>query len=595
MDPGGYTESTTVRLDWTVRGLKQLFDSSKGDAKSKVTKSIRFGGGKWQILFYPNSGVDGGGYISLFLSYEPTTQEKESAVNGKWVHEGKYEFSFEIRNLAKTVLFARKEAVDHDFSFKTANWGWPQFARREAVYYQPNSVRNQDAFLITCTITSLPASPPVISSTPTRTVPKELLDSVGSLLDDSRYSDVEFRLPGRRSRKLRKIYAAKSILSRADYFNSMFRSGFSESFLSGGQNKSSESLDSEIKFRGKPDSALANSYSNYTDSDEEEEDQLSDTEQAESDDGSDEMSATSNAEEKPQFDSISNTAISFSDIGDLEHEDLDKVSELNERPKLSPPPTPSQEIAEPSTEETPFPMTKDEKEEAEVADNKLKAEGPRKTIVVVSDVAYATYRAVLYYLYTDNIVFAPLSSSFNAGALRPGSPASESAPPKMQSEEQNAQGGGAIRASQSETEGSNFGLSTRRAWIKDWELNNPGRIPPCSAKAVYKIADKLDLAELKSRAFQHICKSMTVSNVPFEMFSSFSAAFEDVRKMQVSYFLDNWNAIRSAESMKNVWQQIRAGRHPGFEEVWPLIAMNLEFKPRSSDATGADTRDPNES
>jgi len=124
MDPGGYSESTTVKLDWTVRGLKQLFDSSKGDAKSKVTKSIRFGGGKWQILFYPNSGVDGGGYISLFLSYEPTTQEKESAVNGKWVHEGKYEFSFEIRNLAKTVLFARKEAVDHDFSWKTANWGW---------------------------------------------------------------------------------------------------------------------------------------------------------------------------------------------------------------------------------------------------------------------------------------------------------------------------------------------------------------------------------------------------------------------------------------------------------------------------------------
>lgn len=164
----------------------------------------------------------------------------------------------------------------------------------------------------------------------------------------------------------------------------------------------------------------------------------------------------------------------------------------------------------------------------------------------------------------------------------------------MQSEEQSAAGGAILRASQSEFEPINVGPSTRRAWIADWERNNPGRVPPCSAKAVYRIADKLDLAELKARTFQHICKSMTVNNVPFEMFSSFSASFEDVRKMQVSYFLDNWNAIRSAESMKSVWQQIRAGRHPGFEEVWPLIAMNLEFKPQSSDAARGDAREPTE-
>lgn len=63
--------------------------------------------------------------------------------------------------------------------------------------------------------------------------------------------------------------------------------------------------------------------------------------------------------------------------------------------------------------------------------------------------------------------------------------------------------------------------------------------------------------------------------------------------------------------MKTVWQQIRVGRHPGFEEgldsssfcihhrlnsgllslVWPLIAMNLEFKPRSSDAMTGEKRE----
>lgn len=39
--------------------------------------------------------------------------------------------------------------------------------------------------------------------------------------------------------------------------------------------------------------------------------------------------------------------------------------------------------------------------------------------------------------------------------------------------------------------------------------------------------------------------------------------------------------------MRNVFTQIRLGRHPGFEEVWPLIIMNLEYNPRpASDASG---------
>ena len=58
-------ESTTIRFEWTLRGLKNLFDNrfvifgkhpcgtdftrSKGEAKSKVTKSPRFGDGRWQV------------------------------------------------------------------------------------------------------------------------------------------------------------------------------------------------------------------------------------------------------------------------------------------------------------------------------------------------------------------------------------------------------------------------------------------------------------------------------------------------------------------------------------------------------------------
>jgi hypothetical protein len=51
--------------------------------------------------------------------------------------------------------------------------------------------------------------------------------------------------------------------------------------------------------------------------------------------------------------------------------------------------------------------------------------------------------------------------------------------------------------------------------------------------------------------------------------------------VQVEFFLQHWGEIRSSDAMSAVWQQIRVGRHPGFEEVWPVIAQNLEFKPRA--------------
>lgn len=40
-----FSESIPTALEWRVRGPKQFFDSSKGGPKSRVTKSVKFGGG----------------------------------------------------------------------------------------------------------------------------------------------------------------------------------------------------------------------------------------------------------------------------------------------------------------------------------------------------------------------------------------------------------------------------------------------------------------------------------------------------------------------------------------------------------------------
>jgi len=200
--------------------------------------------------------------------------------------------------------------------------------------------------------------------------------------------------------------------------------------------------------------------------------------------------------------------------------------------------------------------------------------------VVVKDVAYATYRAVLYYLYTDRIRFAPLSSSFLSSC----SSGTICATP-------NDSQGSLASATRSGPAEVLSGATSRREWIQDWIRGNPGQPLPCSAKAVYRLADKLGLSELKARAFEHITKSLTVENVPYEVFSTFSATFEVVRKVEVKYFLDHWTEIRSSDAMRNVWHQIRLGRHPGFEEVWPVIATHLEFKPQGNANAGSDKED----
>ncbi|KAF8496671.1 hypothetical protein JB92DRAFT_3125987 [Gautieria morchelliformis] len=586
MDSVEYAETTTTTLEWTVRGLKHLFESSKGEAKSKVTKSIKFGNGRWQCLFYPNSGMDSGTYVSLYLSCEPTFEEKENAVNGKWVREGLFKFSFELRNLARNVLFNTKEACDHSFSYKTANWGWAQFARRDAVYFHPNTVKTPDAFIIICTITASPTSPTPVPTAPMKSVPKDLLDAVGNLLDDPVYSDVEFILPGRPSGtstvKTRTIWAARRLLKRADYFKAMFESGFAEASPQGA-NRFTFSVGNTDEHSAARSSS-SNAHRHFEDSDDEDENETNSDlvmdHDADIDFCDSNLVSHTGAEQQSHNPVAGNDDEKVVDA-DGERDDDDRsvatADSRNVRAKLSHP-------SSPRSCERGIDIT----DEARI-EPKLETEepGPRKVRVVVKDVAYTTYRAVLYYLYTDTIMFAPLSSSFHPSILPSAISISHSPPPS--SSQTSLMLPPASSGEQSSTYYGNTtkellgslysnkppqeirepvvqGPRTRRQWLKEWESNNPGRVLPCSSKAVYRLADKLDLTELKNRAFQHIVKSLTVTNVAYEVFSSFSATFEDVRKVQVEYFLAHWADIRGSDAMRNVWQQIRLGGHPGFEE-----------------------------
>jgi len=113
-----------------------------------------------------------------------------------------------------------------------------QFARRDAVYYNSSivkasklllffasiflsSIQQADAFLILCEISCSATPPPPTPQVPVQTVPRSLMMSIGNLLNNPVYSDVEFVFPSRSRRKpTTRIYAMKALLTRADYFSS---------------------------------------------------------------------------------------------------------------------------------------------------------------------------------------------------------------------------------------------------------------------------------------------------------------------------------------------------------------------------------------
>lgn len=188
---------------------------------------------------------------------------------------------------------------------------------------------------------------------------------------------------------------------------------------------------------------------------------------------------------------------------------------------------------------------------ARPADNDGRPVGPRKTRVVIRDAAWSTWWAILYWIYTDIVFFAPLSSSFMVSTSPPGH---------------------GRTASTASFHTANGDGATRRDWIRQWVDERGGTEEGAtgpravSAKAVYRLADKLDLPELKLRAFQHICANLAAQNIPAEVFSRFSTTFEEVRKVQVAFFLKHWSEIKKSDTMTQIWTQIRLGKHVGFEE-----------------------------
>ncbi|GAA5978937.1 hypothetical protein JCM5350_004183 [Sporobolomyces pararoseus] len=185
--------------------------------------------------------------------------------------------------------------------------------------------------------------------------------------------------------------------------------------------------------------------------------------------------------------------------------------------------------------------------------SKTKDSSRPRSEVIVADASYSTFRALLYYLYTNQVSFTPLASTFYAAK---------------------------DRASNLNIA---FPYTTRKSFIIAHSPRGSSKEPigPASAKALYRLADKMGLSELKLLAFEHIVSSLTPQNVVYEAFGSFSMRFEEVKRVEVNFLLQHWNEVKSSGSMAKVFAFLRTGRFPGFEEVWLSLLEHLEYNPRA--------------
>lgn len=139
--------------------------------------------------------------------------------------------------------------------------------------------------------------------------------------------------------------------------------------------------------------------------------------------------------------------------------------------------------------------------------------------------AYSTFRAVLLYMQTGYIDFAPLASS--------------TAPR------------------------NSFATTTRKEALardKAKSLRLPYAVSP---KSVYRLAHLLQLPALQELALENLASALSVSGAASELFSPVSIAYEEVRKVVRAFVLKHLEAVCATDAWKEYKDRAARGEIEG--------------------------------
>ncbi|KAK0200147.1 hypothetical protein DFS33DRAFT_1387312 [Desarmillaria ectypa] len=137
-------------------------------------------------------------------------------------------------------------------------------------------------------------------------------------------------------------------------------------------------------------------------------------------------------------------------------------------------------------------------------------------VCVLKDIAYKTFKALLVYLYTEDITFTAIKS--------------KTSPP------------------------SNFG-------------------PGCSPKSMYRLADMINHAPLKKLALANLQTQLTKENICSEVFSEFTSWYPEIQDMEVKFTLEHWMDPVVQKDRKAMFKRMVDGQFP---YAWPAFNAIME-------------------
>ncbi|KAI5480475.1 BTB/POZ-like domain containing protein [Pseudohyphozyma bogoriensis] len=165
------------------------------------------------------------------------------------------------------------------------------------------------------------------------------------------------------------------------------------------------------------------------------------------------------------------------------------------------------------------------------------------TIDVTSG-SYNTYRAVLNWIYTGHIDFAPLSSTFTY-------PSSPSSPPSSASSASSS-----LSPPQPQPQPQ---IHTRSSHLFTFRTQNPLLPLPVSPKSVFRLSHFLEMPELRRIALAAYKGQLTASNVAFELFDGAAASYEEIKEACLDVAMDHWDEVRASKAFKTVQAACDAG------------------------------------
>ncbi|EGU12040.1 hypothetical protein RTG_01922 [Rhodotorula toruloides ATCC 204091] len=164
--------------------------------------------------------------------------------------------------------------------------------------------------------------------------------------------------------------------------------------------------------------------------------------------------------------------------------------------------------------------------------------------VKITKTAFTTYRAVLAYLRTGYIAFAPLSCTFSADV--------------------------------------NADAPTRASRIEATVSSDPSLPYPVSPKSTFRLAHLLELEELHHLCLANLSKQLTINGAPHELFSDTSVCYDSWRKVILDFVVDNCDAVTASKA----WQEMEGKVER--DEVQGAAPIMLElFKRKPVKAVGA--------